>query len=218
MSRHIGRQLPTMKRPATRKTCALSTHSSRAFVKNILFSWLGVLFFFLCLVTGCPGPSEWDEQWQHIQSTLQKGHIQEAKKMLQNILPSLHDTDSTDERHGQVIYQLAEIAHLEGNLAQAESYYWKALPLIAQSLGPEHLRMADPLTEIARLYTQKNQPEVALPLIKRALTIREKTWGGSSRQLLPTLKQYHVLLMHNNDHEKALKILTRISHLEQSSS
>ncbi len=218
MSRHIGHQLLTMKRPVARKVSELSTHLSRTFVKNMLFSWPGVLSFLLCLVTGCPGPSEWDQQWQHIQSTLQKGHVQEAKKMLQNILPSLRNNDSTDERHGQVIYQLAEIASLEGNLAQAESYYWKALPLIAQSLGPEHLHMADPLTEIARLYTQKNQPEVALPLIKRALAIREKTWGGSSRQLLPTLKQYHVLLMRNNDHEKALKILTRISHLEQSSS
>jgi hypothetical protein len=54
-------------------------------------------------------------------------------------------------------------------------------------------------------------------LLKRALAIREKTWGTSDRQLLPTLKHYHVLLMLIDNHEEAVQILTRISHLEQAS-
>ena len=182
---------------------------------NTRLCWMWLLFVIPCLIIGCPASSEWDQQWQHIQSSVQKGHLQEAKELLLDILPSLRDNGPTDERYGQVIFQLGDIARLEENIDQAESYYWKALPLIAQSLGPEHVRMADPLTALAALYEQKSQPKVALPLLKRALAIREKAWGVSNSQLLPTLKHYHTLLMLSDHHEEAVGILTRISHLEQ---
>ena len=138
--------------------------------------------FIVCLFTGCPTPSERDQQWQQIQQTLQEGRLQEAKELLEDILPSLRNNGPTDERYGEAIFQLADIARREKKLDQAESYYWKALPLIAQSRGPEHVRMADPLTELATLYQQKDQPSVALPLLKRALAIREKSWGLSNKE------------------------------------
>jgi len=180
-----------------------------------LFSRVWLPLLFLCVLAGCPTSSEWDHRWQKIQLLVQDGHYQEAKELLHHILPSLRDNDPTDEKYGKVIFQLADIARLEGNENQAESYYWKALPLIAQSLGPEHLRMADALTELATLYEHKDQPKVALPLLKRALAIQEKTWGDSTRLLLPILKHYHVLLMRSDRHEEAVQILTRISLLEQ---
>ncbi len=173
-----------------------------------------ILIPMVFLITGCPKSSEWDQQWEHIQLRLQEGRLQEAKDLLQNILPSLRDNGPTDEHFGQVIYQLADIARLQGNLPQAESYYWEALPLFAESLGPEHVRMAEPLVELATLYEQKSQPLIALPLLKRALAIREKAWGSSNRQLLPTLKHYHVLLMLSDRHTEAVEILTRISQIE----
>ena len=176
-------------------------------------AWLPL--FFLCILAGCPSSSEWDQRWQNIQLLVQNGHYQEAKELLHHILPSLRDNGPTDEKYGKVIFQLADIARLEGNQSQAESYYWKALPLIAQSLGPEHLRMAATLTELAALYEHKDQPKVALPLLKRALAIQEKTWGDSTRLLLPLLKHYHVLLMRSDRHEEAVQVLTRISLLEQ---
>ena len=176
--------------------------------------FFAIIFF----TTACSSSSEWDQQWQHIQKTIQKGHLHEAKALLQDILPFIRDNGPKDERYGQVIFQLADIERQEGNLNQAETYYWKALPLIAQSLGPEHVQMANPLTELATLYEHKNQPKVALPLLKRALAIREKSWGQSNRYLLPTLKHYHSLLMRSNQHEEAVKILTRISNLEQTPS
>lgn len=204
-----------MRRTTPRETHVVKAGSLRASINHQRYFWMWLLVPLLCIVTGCPASSEWDQQWQHIQSMIQEGRLQEAKDLLQDTLPSLRGNGPTDERYGQVIFQLADLARLEGNVSQAESYYWKALPLIAQSLGPEHIRMADPLSELATLYEKKSQPKVALPLIKRALAIREKTWGNSSRQLLPTLKHYHVLLMLNDHQEEAVGILTRISHLEQ---
>lgn len=141
-----------------------------------------------------------------------------GQRITQRDLTILRDNGPTDERYGQVIFQLADIARLEGNSKQAESYYWKALPLIAQSLGPEHVRMAAPLTELATLYEHKDQPTIAIPLLKRALALREKAWGTSNKQLLPTLKHYHAVLMLSDHHEEAIGILIRISHLEQTPS
>lgn len=172
----------------------------------------------LCILTGCSEHSEWDQQWDTIQNTIRAGNLLQAKTQLHTILPSIQAIGPTDERYGLIIYQLGDIARLEGDLNLAESYYWKALPLIGQSLGPEHPHMADPLTRLATIYEHKAQPTVALPLLKRALAIRQKAWGDSSRQLLPTLKHYHLLLMLNDHHEEAVQILGRISHLEQTPS
>jgi tetratricopeptide (TPR) repeat protein len=183
-------------------------------ISSILLSSALALIFF----TGCPAPSEWDHQWEAIQDRIRAGDLAQAKIQLHTILPSIREKGPSDKRYAQIIYQLGDIARLEGDNKQAESYYWEALPLIAQSLGPEHLRMADPLAELAIIYQKKDQPKIALPLLKRALAIQEKTWGTSDRKLLPTLKQYHVLLMLNDDHEGAVQILTRISHLEQTHS
>jgi len=181
-------------------------------ISFFLASALALVFF-----TGCSESSEWDQQWEAIQRSIRAGNLSHAQTQLQNILPSIRENGPSDMRYAQVIYQLGDIARLEGDMTQAESYYWKSLPLIAQSLGPEHVRMADPLTELATIYQQKGQPKIAAPLLKRALAIREKTWGTSDRQLLPTLKQYHVLLMLIDNHEEAVQILTRISHLEKTS-
>ncbi len=183
----------------------------RQLISCILLSFT----FSLVGLTGCSGSSEWDQQWETIQDDIRKGNLSHAKTQLQSILPLIREKGPSDRRYAQIIYQLGDLARLEGDTKQAESLYWEALPLIAKSHGPEDLHMADPLTEIASIYQNNNQPDIALPLLKRALAIREKTWGVSNRQLLPTLKQYHIVLMLADKQEEAVKILTRISHLEQ---
>ena len=181
-----------------------------------LRTWLALLF--LGVLTSCPASSESDQRWQHIQELVDQGQYQEAKDLLHPILPSLRDNDPTDEQYGKAIIQLADIASLEGNQQQAETYYWKAMPLIADSLGPEHVRMATTLISLTTIYEQKEQLAIALPLLKRALAIQEKSWGSSTRFLLPTLKHYHLLLMRSDHHEEAIKIMSRISLLEQTPS
>lgn len=168
----------------------------------------------LCALIGCPTTSEWDQQWASIQNSVQAGNLTRAKTQLQTILPSIRENGPSDQRYAKIIYQLGEIARLQEDYDRAESYYWEAMPLIVESLGPEHLHMADPLDNLSSIYQNKGELKIALPLYKRALAIREKTWGASDPRLLPTLKQYHVLLMLGDRHDEAVKILTRISHLD----
>jgi tetratricopeptide (TPR) repeat protein len=147
-------------------------------------------------------------------ATLSRGELQEAKELLHRLLPSVREKGPTDERYALVIFQLGEVSRLEGQESQAEAYYWEALPLFAQSVGPEHLRMADPLAALASVYHHKGQPEVAVPLLKRALAIREKSWGLSDPQLLPTLQTYHALLVITAGHqEEAMDITGRIERI-----
>ncbi len=185
-----------------------------AFINHRFFSGTWVLILTLCVLAGCPTSSEWDQQWEAIQASIRAGDLSNAQTQLQTILPSIRENGPKDERYAEIIYQLGEIARLQKNDNQAESYYWEALPLIAKSLDPEHLHMADPLVELAAIYQKKGELRIALPLFKRALAIREKTWGMSNPKLLPTLKQYHVLLMLGERHEEAVEILTRISRFD----
>ena len=178
-----------------------------------LSTWCWLIAGILCLLTGCPTSSEWDRQWEHVHAALSRGHIQEAKDLLHHILPSVRERGPTDERYALVIFQLGEVARLEGQESGAEAYYWEALPLFAQSVGPEHLRMADPLAALASVYHHKGQPEMAVPLLKRALAIREKSWGLSDPQLLPTLQTYHALLLTTGHQDEAIEITGRIEQI-----
>jgi tetratricopeptide (TPR) repeat protein len=167
----------------------------------------------VCLLTGCPMSSQWDRQWEQIHATLSRGELQEAKELLHRLLPAVREKGPTDERYALVIFQLGEVSRLKGQESQAEAYYWEALPLFARSVGPEHLRMADPLAALASLYHHKGQPEVAVPLLKRTLAIREKSWGLSDPQLLPTLQTYHALLATAGHQEEAMDITGRIERI-----
>lgn len=184
--------------------------------RTLIIGWL--LAGLIGLLTGCPTSSEWDRQWEQIHAALSRGQLQEAKDLLHRLLPSVRKQGPTDERYALVIYQLGEVARLEGQEIQAEAYYWEALPLLAQSLGAEHLRMADPLAALALLYQRKNQLEMARPLLKRALAIREKSWGLSAPQLLSTLKTYHALLLAGGHTEEATEIAGRIDRILKRSS
>ncbi len=139
----------------------------------------------VCFLMGCPTSSEWDRQWEHVHETLSSAKLQEANERLLRMLPSVREKGPMDERYALVIFPLAEVSRLKGQESQAEAYYWEDLPLFAQSVGPEHLRMADPLVALASVYPHKGRPEVAVPLLKRALAIREKSWGPSDSHYSP---------------------------------
>jgi hypothetical protein len=129
--------LPFLKSKTPRTSINL-LHCIIMFVQPI-FSILLASALALTFFTGCPAPSEWDHQWEAIQDRIRAGDLAQAQTQLQAILPSIRKKGPSDKRYAQIIYQLGDIARLEGDNNQAESYYWEALPLIAQSLGPEHL-------------------------------------------------------------------------------
>lgn len=170
------------------------------------------------LTFGCSASSEWEVQWQEIIEAIEAGNIQEAKTRLTGLLPVVQQEGPGNPHYAQVIFQLGTVAQLEGNHERAESYFWEALPLWAQSLGPEHPQMAVTLSALAALFVKKGKTDTALPLLKRAVAIEEKAWGSSDRRRIPSLIAYKNLLLSVSQEREAQEIQTYIAHIQRTHS
>lgn len=194
---------PTGSRPLLRHT------------RSLPLGWWWLAAGLINLLLGCPASSEWEREWEQIQKALSQGHRQEAKALLHHLLPEVREQGATDLRYALVIFQLGKISQIEGQERQAAAYYWESLPLFAESVGPEDLLMAEPLAGLASLYHQQHQHNQAISLLKRALAIREKSWGMSNPQLLPTLQAYHLLLLSADHPQEAMEVTSRIAQIKK---
>lgn len=73
-----------------------------------------------------------------------------------------------------------------GDFTQAEAYYSKALPVIIENCGPDHLYTAQVLGKIAALYAAQGKYAQAEALIAGTLTIQEKVCGPHDQLMVPT--------------------------------
>lgn len=174
--------------------------------------------FCLLLPLGCSDSSEWDAQWHEIIEAIDAENFQEAKTRLTGLLPMVQQEGPRNPHYAQVIFHLGTIAQREGRDKQAEAYFWEALPLWAQSVGPEHPQMAVTLSALAALFEKQGKTDTALPLLKRAVAIEEKAWGRSDPRRLSSLIAYHHLLLTVNHAREAQEIQVDIAHLQGSHS
>lgn len=134
--------------PRTRR----SIHSPGCLHQRFLQLLLAVISV---VAFGCSSSSDWDVQWQEITEAIEAGNIQEAKTRLSGLLPQVQQEGPKNVHYAQVIFQLGIIAQHEGQEKQAESYFWEALTLWAQSVGPEHPHMASTLSALADLFEKE---------------------------------------------------------------
>ena len=73
--------------------------------------------------------------------------------------------------------KLALLYYNQGQYAQAEPLYQRAMAIREEALGPEHPAVAISLNGLAGLYRTQGQYAQAEPLYKRALAIQEKALG-----------------------------------------
>lgn len=81
---------------------------------------------------------------------------------------------------------IAKLLAAQGNLADAEAYYMRALDSINNNYGPNHLYTARVIGSIAKLYTLQKRYTEAQSLINRALVVQEKTYGQNHHFLAST--------------------------------
>jgi len=170
------------------------------------------------LPLGCSDSSEWDAQWKEIVEAIDAENFQEAKTRLTGLLPLVQQEGPQNPHYAQVIFYLGTIAQREGRDKQAEAYFWEALPLWAQSVGPEHPQMAVTLSALAALFEKQGKTDTALPLLRRAVAIEEKAWGRSDSRRLSSLLAYHQLLLTVNHTREAQELQEEIAHLQGSHS
>ncbi len=176
--------------------------------------WNILIYGLTIWVFGCSAPSDWDVQWEEITEAMVAGDIQEAKTRLTALLPRVQQEGPRNPHYAQVIFQLGMVAQQEGNLTRAESYFWEALPLWAQSLGPEHPQMAVTLSALSGIFLKKGNTGNALPLLKRAVAIEEKAWGDADRRRLPSLIAYKNLLLTVNKGLEAQEVQADITRIQ----
>ncbi len=77
---------------------------------------------------------------------------------------------------------LAELYRAQGQYANAQPLYQRALAIREKALGPEHPDVAQSLNNLALLYYAQGQYANAEPLFNRALAIWEKALGPEHLQ------------------------------------
>ena len=96
----------------------------------------------------------------------------------------------------------------QGRYAEAEEQFLAALKE-AENFGPEDLRLARSLNELARLYHAEDKYAEAEPLYQRSLAIWEKTLGPEHPNVATSLENYAALLDKMGREEEASSMEAR---------
>jgi len=152
---------------------------------------------------GCAAESPWDTSIREAQEAIERGEYDFAEGILLEILPQAEVWGEADRRLAATLYHLGEIYRRQNQLAKAEPYFWRALPIWAKSLGAEHPEMATTLTSLAHIYEARQEYQKAEPLVKQALKIREKAFGLDHTGIVPSLEDYSSLLTLMDREEEA---------------
>ena len=105
-----------------------------------------------------------DLRWQEAQDALEK-----AAQVFERM--------GNQGDYATTLNNLAALYQAQGNYAQAEPLYQRALAIYEQVLGPQHPDTASSLNNLAGLYQAQGKYEQAERLYERALAIREQQLG-----------------------------------------
>jgi tetratricopeptide (TPR) repeat protein len=171
---------------------------------------LFILIFLFIPLSGCNNQeSPWEASLLEAQEAIEQEEYAYAESLLTKALPKAEMWGESDSRLASVLYSLGEVYRRQHDLAKAEPYYWRALPIWAKSVGAEHPDMATGLMSLAQIYQARQEYQKAEPLIKQALKIREKAFGIDHPQIISTLEVYASLLTLMNREEEAKKLNDR---------
>ncbi|MCA1994544.1 MAG: CHAT domain-containing protein, partial [Coleofasciculus sp. S288] len=112
---------------------------------------------------------------------------------------------------------LALLYEAQGNYAQAEPLYQRALAIFEKVLGPEHPDVAASLSALGSLYHAQGNYAQAEPLFQRALAISEKVLRPEHPLVATSLNNLAELYWAKGDIARTLEFLTRSSNIEERS-
>ena len=118
----------------------------------------------------------WETHFNETMDLYGQGHIAGAIEVAQKALHVAEQADSP-EHVATGLHNLAALYEAQGQYAQAEPMYLRALAIREKVLGSEHLHVGVTLRGLARLYAATGQAAQARPLYERALGIQEKVFG-----------------------------------------
>ena len=177
-------------------------------MKPILHKTIAGVFFLLFLVAceeNVPSPPVSTSE----HSLLRAGDDAEEELVLLEALREAEAGGQPDSALAAALHDVGELYRVRGNLAAAEPYFWRALPVWAASVGAMDPRMAMSLSSLALVFETRKEYTKALPLVEQALKIREESFGIDHPSVVPSLEQYAGLLRLLNRIEEAERIDAR---------
>ena len=133
------------------------------------------------------------------------------------LLEALHQAEALEQPDSALavaLHDVGELYRVRGDLAAAESYFWRALPAWAASVGAMDPHMAITLSSLALVFEARKEYAKAVPLVEQALKVREVAFGVEHPQVVPSLEQYAGLLRLLNRHEEAERIAARRARIQ----
>lgn len=137
------------------------------------------------------------------------GQYSDAEQAWNAALKEAQSFGANDSRLATTINNLALLHYSQGNLADAESLYKRALAIAEKTLGPNHPDTARGLNNLATLFQTQAKYEQAESLLKRALEISEKSLGKSSPEIASHLNNLSVLYQAQGKYSLAEPLLQR---------
>lgn len=132
------------------------------------------------------------------------------------LLKALRQAEALEQQDSALataLHDVGELYRVRGDLAAAEPYFWRALPVWATSVGAMDPRMAITLSSLALVFEARKEYAKAVPLVEQALKIREAAFGVEHPRIVPSLEQYAGLLRVLNRCEEAERIEARIARI-----
>ena len=175
-------------------------------------AWLFLFLFLMACEENAPSPPA---------STPEPNLVRESDDAKQELvlLEVLREAEAKGQPDGELavaLHEVGELYRVRGDLAAAEPYFWRALPVWAASVGATDPRMAMSLSSLALVFENRREYTKALPLVEQALKIREAAFGADHPRLVPSLAQYAGLLRLVNRIEEAGRIEARRARIEAS--
>ena len=103
----------------------------------------------------------------------------------------------------------AETLLQQGKPAEAEPLMKRALAIWEGLVGPNDVRVAGTLSNLAKIYKTEGKYAEAEPLLKRSLAILENTRGPKSPELATDLESYADLLRKMGRNPEAIEVEAR---------
>ncbi|MYC26576.1 MAG: tetratricopeptide repeat protein [Nitrospira sp. SB0662_bin_26] len=173
---------------------------------NVMAGIFLVLFLAACEDRGASPPAPQAES-----NLVKESGDVEKEFILLEALRQAEALEQPDSAFAAALHDVGELYRVRGDLAAAEPYFWRALPVWAASVGAMDPHMAITLSSLALLFEARKEYAKAVPLVEQALKVREMAFGVEHPRIVPSLEQYAGLLRLLNRHEEAERIEARLA-------
>lgn len=143
------------------------------------------------------------------------GNFVLAESRFRDALHAAETFGDTDPRYWAALTNLGLTLERRGDLSGAEPILRRALQLRERSLGPDHIQVAHALVNLSAMLHLARRDEEAEELVRRALSIAEKS--GNARSVAEALNSLGLTLLDMGDPARAEPVLRRAAALFEQS-